>query len=333
MKAKIKTRIGANHVPLQNVIPLETPYLIFLDPSNICNFKCKFCPTGDRKLAKKFRKPALLQLDDAKRIIDDLSQFPDPIKTLRLYKDGEPLLNQELPEIIRYAKSTGRFQHIDTTTNGSLLTEELSNKLAESGLSKIFISIEGLNERAYQDFSGYKINLPSFLANIEYLYHVSRGKMEIHIKMTENNPGIDRHVFFYDMYGDICDYISIEHTAPCWPGFDVPSVDQNLDIYGYSLPAEAVKVCPYIFYSLTINSIGSVSICFLDWKHQGLLGWYIGEETSIQDIWNGKQLKSFRRRMLEGKRDQIGLCKNCEQLRYGRPDNIDAYAKELLEKI
>ena len=28
---------------LQDVIPLDTPFVVSLDPSNMCNFTCKFC--------------------------------------------------------------------------------------------------------------------------------------------------------------------------------------------------------------------------------------------------------------------------------------------------
>ncbi|MCZ9957417.1 hypothetical protein [Brachyspira hyodysenteriae] len=51
MKAKIKPRIDLeNRTKLETVIPLETPFIIFIDPSDKCNFKCKFCPTGNIEL-------------------------------------------------------------------------------------------------------------------------------------------------------------------------------------------------------------------------------------------------------------------------------------------
>lgn len=54
MKAKIKSKLNLqDRVPLQDVIPLETPYLIYLDPSSACNFKCQFCPTGHTSLVER----------------------------------------------------------------------------------------------------------------------------------------------------------------------------------------------------------------------------------------------------------------------------------------
>lgn len=52
MKAKIKPRdeISNNRQRLEDKIPLNTPFLILIDPSDKCNFRCKFCPTSDLKL-------------------------------------------------------------------------------------------------------------------------------------------------------------------------------------------------------------------------------------------------------------------------------------------
>ena len=52
-----------------------------------------------------------------KKIIDDCKGFPEKIKVLRLYKEGEPLVNKRLPEMIEYATKSGMFETIDFTTN------------------------------------------------------------------------------------------------------------------------------------------------------------------------------------------------------------------------
>ena len=42
--------------PLAEKIPLPAPYVVYIEPSNLCNFKCIFCPTGDPELLKKSKK-------------------------------------------------------------------------------------------------------------------------------------------------------------------------------------------------------------------------------------------------------------------------------------
>ncbi|MCZ9887847.1 hypothetical protein OFS07_15090 [Brachyspira hyodysenteriae] len=45
MKAKIKTKkFVDNREKLQDIIPMDTPLCIFIEPTDKCNFKCRFCP-------------------------------------------------------------------------------------------------------------------------------------------------------------------------------------------------------------------------------------------------------------------------------------------------
>jgi len=106
MKAKISPRINLQgRTKLEEIIPLTTPFVIFVDPADCCNFYCKFCPTGDRNLMKRVSRPfKVMDYLLYKKIIDDICEFDKPIKVLRLYKDGEPLLNPMFAEMIKYAK-------------------------------------------------------------------------------------------------------------------------------------------------------------------------------------------------------------------------------------
>ena len=79
--------------------------------------------------------------DGYKKIIDDICKFEKPIKVLRLYKDGEPLLNPHFADMIRYAKEKKCAERIDTTTNASLLNPKISLEIIEAGLDRINISI------------------------------------------------------------------------------------------------------------------------------------------------------------------------------------------------
>ena len=103
MKAIIKPRIDLkNRTRLEIAIPLEVPFIIFVDPSDVCNFHCKFCPTGDIALMKQVgRSLKVMGIDLYKKIIDDICEFEKPLKVLRLYKDGEPLLNPRFVEMIK----------------------------------------------------------------------------------------------------------------------------------------------------------------------------------------------------------------------------------------
>ncbi len=332
MKAKIKPRIELeNRTKLEEVIPLETPFTVFVDPADICNFQCKFCPTGNRALMKKInRKAGLMDFGLYKKIIDDLCEFEDPIKVLRLYKDGEPLLNPEFANMIRYAKKHRCALQVDTTTNGSLLNPKKNIEIIEAGLDRINISLEGLSEEFYRDFAGYKINFDRFIANISHFYQ-NRGSCEVFIKIVGDYLSEDQKKQFFDIFGDIADRIFVEHVAPCWPNFQMQDVVANQDVGIYGQQITQVQVCPYIFYSLSINSDGKVSLCFLDWSRELIVGDVKTE--SFKNIWNGETLFNYRKMHLLKKRKGHPICGICGQLSHGLPDDIDPFADMLIERL
>lgn len=327
MKAKVTPRIRTkDRTPLQEVIPLKTPFHIFIDPSAACNFSCKFC--FNRNKGKTFHK--IMDFELFKKAVDDLKQFPDKLKVLRLYKEGEPLLNKHLPEMIEYAKKSGVCESVDFTTNGSLLTPEKNIKLISAGLDAIIISVEGITSEKYKEISGVEINFEQFVENIRHFYK-NKGNCRLHIKTTDANvPEKDQEEYF-NIFGDISDEISIDRVTPIWPDISMDGLTGSLERGIYNQVIEPVNVCPYIFYSLTINSDGSVSSCFIDWQHSNIVGDI--NERSIFDIWHGRKLYELRKAHLKRDKSSYPICVNCGQLVYGMADNIDNFSEELLNKL
>lgn len=103
MKAKVSNIVNTNRHELYTVLPLKTPYSLFVDVCNACNFKCKFCAIQYANKKLPFRKMCM-DYDLFRKVIDDLRKFPEPLKMLRLAANGEPLLNKRLPEMIEYAR-------------------------------------------------------------------------------------------------------------------------------------------------------------------------------------------------------------------------------------
>ncbi len=333
MKAKLKPRINLEgRTPLEKVIPLSTPMVLFVDPASACNFQCTFCPTGDRDLIKSTgRWQGAMRWEVYEKVIGDLQAFERPLKVLRLYKEGEPLLNKRLPDMIRLAKESGCVEYVDTTTNGFLLTPETSTRLIEAGLDRINISVDGVSDEQYWSFTKTKVNFDQFVANIGFLYE-NRGSCEIAVKTAGDLLTESDKQRFFDTFGDISDRIFIENFAPCWPEFDVEEytgVEIKIGIYGNAI--KEVETCPYIFYSMSVNSDGSVSLCFLDWARKLPIGDVRRE--SLTEIWNGDAMFEHRLAHLRGRRRENPTCGSCGQLSHCLPDNIDPHAEQLARRL
>jgi len=333
MKAQIKPRINLEgRTRLETVIPLETPYVIFIDPSSACNFKCTYCPTGHLDLIKDTKRyQGVLKLEIYKKIIDDLKDFKKNIKVLRLYKDGEPFLNKNLAEMISYAKSSKKIDYIDTTTNASLMTKERLKPVLDAGIDKINISIDGMNNETYESFTKTKLEFSEIVENVKWLYR-NKGNTEVVVKIPADIINEKEKKEFFEVFGDYSDRIFVENFAPCWPEFDVEKhtgVKITKGIYQQEITE--TNTCPYIFYSFSVNADGLVSSCFLDWKRKLIIGDV--RVQSMKEIWNSKKMNDLRIMHLEGKRKKIDSCGSCGQLSHCLPDNIDKFANEIKDNL
>lgn len=333
MKAKLSPRIDLkNRTKLEEVIPLRTPFIVNIDPSDACNFQCKFCPTGDRELMKKTpgRGHGIMDFDLYKKIIDDCCKFEDKIKVIRLYKDGEPFVNPRFADMVKYAKDSGCCDRVDTTTNAALLTHKLSDEIIAAGLDRINISIEGVTDEQYLDFSRAKVKFTDLVENIRYLYE-HKTNLEMLVKINGDVISEEQKQQFLDTFGDITDNIFIESIMDCWPTFEQTKVEvnQKRGIYGNEI--KEVMVCPYVFYSMYINSDGTASLCFLDWKHELLIG--DAKTQCLQDIWKSEKLAEYRKMFLKMERKSHPICANCGQLKQGAPDDIDSFAEDILKRL
>lgn len=317
---------------LETVIPLSTPFIVHVDPCDTCNFHCKFCPTGRRDIMRNVRgrNHGPMDFELFRKIVNDIRLFDNPLKTLRFYKDGEPLLNRRLPDMVALAMDSGRCETVDTVTNASLLTKEMADGLIEAGLSRINISVEGISAEKYREFSGYEINFERFVDNIRYFFE-NRRQCTVFVKICGDILNEDEVSKFRETFSPISDGIAIEHLGNVWPNFDLGGLtcNKDLDVYGNKITAR--MVCPEIFYKTFVNTDATVSPCTVDWSRSMIVG-DLKKET-LPEVWNGAKLNSLRRFMLRGQRKMHPVCSGCGHMSQGATENIDSHADELLKKI
>lgn len=332
MKAKRENIVNGDRHRLEEVLPLEFPYSLAIDPCNLCNFECKFCAIQSSK-EKLLYKKQFMEMELFKKIIDDLAEFSLKLKVLRLSGQGEPLLNPHIADMISYAKKKKVADFIEIVTNGSKLNPQLNSRLVEAGVDRIRISIEAVNEEGYFEMTNRKIDFREFVANIKDLHDKSGDQCEIYIKIVDAAVDTEeKRAAFYDAFENICDRIWIDQVIPLWSDFE--EINEKFDIkctgmHGQKL--QMVNVCPYSFYNLIINPDGEVTACCADWKRKLVFGDL--KKQSFYEIWHGDALKNFWIQMLKGNKNQYEMCAKCLLPMYDCNDNIDAYAQIILERM
>jgi MoaA/NifB/PqqE/SkfB family radical SAM enzyme len=129
---------------LRGPISSILPQVVFIEVTNRCNLLCETC------VRTFFTREPLksLSFDEFVFIAD---QFPEMRRAV-LHGIGEPLLNRELPQMVRYLKH----RHVEVlfNSNGTLLTPEWQENLVRSGLDQFRCSIDGATAATYARIRG-----------------------------------------------------------------------------------------------------------------------------------------------------------------------------------
>lgn len=162
--------------------------LVVWNTTNRCNLSCKHCylDAEDRDYAQE------LTNEQARAFIEDIGAMHCPVL---LFSGGEPLLRKDLFELIALAKSVGLRPVL--STNGTLITPENAQKLAEAGCQYAGVSIDGLEE-THDRFRGRK---GAFRDAIQGLRNAAAAGLKTGARFTVNADNVD------DLAG-VIDYIA-----------------------------------------------------------------------------------------------------------------------------
>ena len=358
----VRPRIySAEKQQLEKVVPLATPYSVHIDVCSVCNFKCSFCFQADENKTDEGFTLGLMELDVFKKVVDDLSEFPDRLSKVKIGNHGEPTLHKLLPTFIKYLKEKDVCDTIEIFTNGSKLKPEFNRELVDAGLQRINISIEGLTSERYLEIAGVKMDMNELQRNIQDLFDYKssiKSDLSIYIKVVDNTSPLntvgqnsdsvnedtfkftkDERKYFFDTYSGMCDEIYIESIVPQWS--QTQEDKQNLEVVKddgiqrkgmYDQKIKNYKeICPFTFMYLHINWDGTTSPCTLDWPRKVLIG--NAKYESAKDIWNGDKLAKLQLAQLDGNRDKIDFCNDCSAPMVCCDEYLDPHADMIREKM
>lgn len=331
--SEIKALAGLTRNPLYKVIPLSTPYSVYIFPTNLCNFECNYCghSLGLSKMKQEYDLcTENMSMDTLKRTVDQLVRFPQKIKTISLTGHGEPLVNSELPKMIEYIRKSGVANRIETISNASLLSNNKSRELIDAGLDCIRISIQGLTAEKYKEVCNREINFEEFINQIRFFYE-HKKQCEVFVKVMDVALDKGEDEKFYQIFDSISDRMYIEQCRPVYSGVEsTKGIDFTSDRYGRE--HEKRMVCPLCFYMLGVHPNGDVAPCETIYKPVSLGNVW---EDDIVSMWNGETNRDFQKMQLSKKRmENSGCARCCAPDDVAHPeDELDQHINNLWLKI
>jgi AdoMet-dependent heme synthase len=121
------------------------PRLIFWEVTKGCNLRCIHC----RATATELSSPKDLPTETALDIIDQIAAHANPILVL---SGGEPLYRSDIYQLARYATDKGL--RVALATNGTMVTKDVARLIADSGVKRVSISLDGADATTHDSFRG-----------------------------------------------------------------------------------------------------------------------------------------------------------------------------------
>jgi radical SAM protein with 4Fe4S-binding SPASM domain len=290
---------------------LGRPMNLTIEPTNVCNLECPVCETGAGVLG---RVAGHMALGEFKAIVDKMGAH---VNTLMFYYMGEPFLNKNAYEMVRYAKDRG-IPFIQTCTNGDLVKPD---RLVECGLDEVSFQIGGITQETHQI---YRINskLERVIANLKETLRLrnERGAplrvLAGFILMKHNEHEVERYrKTMADLGVDRAEVID-----PCVRTMEQGRQMLPTDRAHWYYDPEAFEKgtlrpkvlpdndCPWLYYSMTVHVNGDVVPCCRDPRGLEVVGNILRQD--LDEVWNGDKFRNFRARL---HRDQgsIEICRLC----------------------
>src|SRR5262245_20609454 len=179
------------------------PEIVQIESTNICNAKCVFCPRDEMH-----RKQGVMDMALFKKIVDEAVVLG--IRHVRVHNYGEPFVDRQLVEKVRYAKARG-VDEVGMISNGSLITEETARGMVEAGLDAVNISVDAAGKDVFER-TRVGLKYDKVIANIERLVAVrnaaGKRRPKLILSFVRQDNSAEEHTFI-ERWGSIADKIHI----------------------------------------------------------------------------------------------------------------------------
>ena len=303
------TRISGK--PIQWGLPIS----ISFEPTTSCNLRCPECPSGLRAFT---RPTGMLHSDFFSKTMEEIHK---DLLYLIFYFQGEPYLNPEFLQMVRFAHEKGIYTA--TSTNAHYLTDEKARETVESGLDRLIISIDGTTQEVYEQYRVggqlhkvlegarkivyWKKKLKSRTPFIFFQFLVvkpNEHQLE-EVKQLGKEIGVDQVRF---KTAQVYDYANDPHQL-------IPSIGKysryKKDANGtMQVKSGLHNRCWKLWHANVITWDGLVVPCCFDKDATHRLGNL--QTQSFREIWKSKTYFDFRNQLINGRKN-IDICANCSE--------------------
>jgi len=307
----------------------EFPSQILMDITEVCNLACTHCPhpsfMRSEHYAGRHLDPALNE-----KMIEEVRQHGQgQTQYIRYASNGEPLVHPDGYDMIQAAVDHSNV-YVTLTTNGKIMNEKRTQRLLESGVHMIDISIDAYKPETYAKIrvkGDLNVTRDNVLRLIRWVRE-SNAKTKVVVSFVEQPQNTQEVADFERYWKDQgAAYVVIRRLHSC-----SGAVEALADQRRAALSKTLRRPCLYPWERVVINARGDLAFCPSDWVHGSYVADY--RNTTIAEEWRGKFYQALRQAHLNNNYDQYAFCGNCPDWEATRwPHQGRAYADMVEEFI
>lgn len=284
----------------------EFPSQILMDITEVCNLACTHCPhptfAKSEHYAGRHLDPALNE-----KMIEEVRQHGQGrTQYIRYASNGEPLVHPNGYDMIQAAVDySGVF--VTLTSNGKIMNEKRTQRLLESGVHLIDISIDAFKPETYAKIR-VKGNLDVTRENVLRLIRwvkESKASTKVVVSFVEQPENASEAVDFESYWKDQgAEYVIIRRLHSC-----SGAVEHLADKRRKLLQPMKRRPCLYPWERVVINARGDLAFCPSDWVHGSYVAKYCN--TTIKEEWQGEFYRRLRDAHLSNQYGNHAFCGQC----------------------
>lgn len=275
------------------------PQILQIETTNACNAKCIMCPHKTMK-----RKIKTMNLEDFKKVLDNVIKNYPSIKRLTINGFGEPFIDRGIIEKITYANEKYPNLNVDIFTNASLMNKEKTDQLMKTKIGRMTFSVNG-TEKSYKEVMG--INYEETKKNILYFLAENKKKKDpalVNISMMilkENEKDSEDYVNFWRK---VADSVRVYYPTD-WAGSLKESMGDQKIPYG-----RKQWPCSALWTHIVIHSKGEFVVCCRDYESKMKFGNLI-KGDDIKKLRESEKFKDMQAKHLNFEFPKP-VCHNCD---------------------
>jgi pyruvate-formate lyase-activating enzyme len=277
-----------------------------VDTTGVCNLKCTHCP-HPRILASKPSGGSLhLTPELSARAVEEVWAHRQITQYMRYSANGEPLANPDLFEMLGHAVRRSGVT-VTLTTNGTLLDARRAQRLLETGLHVVDVSLDALTPETYallRPGASLEVTRANVLRLLE-LKVASRSRTRILVSYVERPENAHETASFQAFWRN-----SAVDGVLVRPLHSAAGVLREVAERLSGRDAATVRrPCPYAWERITLGPGGELLFCPQDWVHGSVVADY--RVSTIAEVWQGEFYRALRAAHLSGRLESHQLCAGC----------------------